>query len=446
MIGGRVFTQAREESLPVILDRLTKRTGIPALEGMEWSVLQEFNLIKSKAFIRLRGSSSTGSTFNDLFKKQVHDAAKAGIRAALAQMVTVPRGNHAVLDITKSGHEGACIAITPGTTDTWQVDQRCFSFEEYIASSAARDFMNGTQFGVAPVFSEADVRQIYQFFRIKADRLSDPADAAILTAEDKADDFIAGVAQFIKAVQDDPRTQSAWNDNITTDLQSTQRIANRTGGEQARDKALTHGTFPVTLRAFNDGYAPANGALLRMFRNAETSGSGVEAKKLPLTLPGGDVPPQWLDFKVGADLAGSNPPVEDPKNPVDVDATHADGQAHAVAFVIDLPERSVKEPNRQNNWNGFYYYILDRTQTSHAVPPAPDKPPFPLGSNLLLADAMCVDAPKLSTIQTANNDRVRVTVFNNSDQRLTDIVVCSDPRWCAHSRSGIAAHSVAPDD
>ncbi len=30
-----------------------------------------------------------------------------------------------------------------------------------------------------------------------------------------------------------------------------------------------------------------------------------------------------------------------------------------VAFTVDLPDRSVKEGNRRNNYDGFYYYVLD---------------------------------------------------------------------------------------
>ncbi|MEO8520719.1 MAG: PKD domain-containing protein, partial [Acidobacteriota bacterium] len=128
------------QPLETILARLRTSTSISPVEGYEWSILQGFNLAKSKALIRIKGSSKPDSAFRDLFIKQVHDAGKSGIRTALARMVAHDGARAQVLDITRLRFEqNACLEILPEVQDPnrWR-EGPCDSFEEYVASAAAR--------------------------------------------------------------------------------------------------------------------------------------------------------------------------------------------------------------------------------------------------------------------------------------------------------------------
>jgi len=86
--------RSHRESLDAVLSTLRTTTKIPALEGYEWGTLQKFNLVKSRAFIRIAGSSAPGTSLHDIYISQVHDTGKAGIRAALARMIADPADQH----------------------------------------------------------------------------------------------------------------------------------------------------------------------------------------------------------------------------------------------------------------------------------------------------------------------------------------------------------------
>jgi hypothetical protein len=171
--------------LEEILATLTATTGIPVLEGYEWANLQAFNLAKSKARLRVAGSSDPGSAFHKLFVKQVHDAGKAGIRTTLARMVADPEANRLVLATTRAGYrQNGCFDIRPELTDpnAWPV-KPCGSFEEYVASAAARTLRGPRPL---PVFTRARVvDEVRRFYRVKADE-------EVLVTDGEANRFIAG--------------------------------------------------------------------------------------------------------------------------------------------------------------------------------------------------------------------------------------------------------------
>jgi len=498
----KVLAPGPDELQAGILSIMQSGTGIPPLEGLEWAVLQEFNLTKSLGFIRIQGADQDQSPFHDLFEKQVHDAGKAGVRAALAQMIAVPSGNNRILNISRAEYgTGACVepAVAnplPGRTSDWVRDDangnlaltKCYSFEEYVASQAVRDADDAARAGTTSVFTPDQAQQVYRFFRVKANQVPGTVDDGIFNSEIKAEDFIASVARFISTspdgvkaaldaiqnasgsvcgtnqapagaaqsgVQNDPRTLQAYYNGMcalssSNPQQFLQRLKNLQHARDAIDNdKLVHGTIAATraknagVRAFNDGSAPAKGVYVRMFRMLPPGAAGgqslpVESVKTPVTLPGGHRPgfEQWVDFTVGSFLTSPNPPApntnppppqEDPSNPF-INQGTADGNAYPVTFVIDLPERSVKEADRQNNWNGFYYWVLDRTVPNHTIPSSvtPGKPPFPLFRVLLEPDIACIGGPKLTIMQTVNNDKVHILVTNDTDTTVTNVIVCSD--------------------
>src|SRR5204862_541848 len=132
--------------LDLILADLKTVTGIPLLEGYEWSALQDYALAKSKAFVRIVGAADQDSGFHSLFVKQMHDAGKAGVRAAMARMAANAAANKLLLSVTRDSYsKNACLAVVATTINpnNWK-EKPCTSFEEYVASTAARTLRSGT--------------------------------------------------------------------------------------------------------------------------------------------------------------------------------------------------------------------------------------------------------------------------------------------------------------
>src|SRR5262249_29697932 len=130
-----------------IVTALRTQAGIPVLEGYEWGNLQKLNLVKSNAFLRVGGASDPGSSLHDVYLAQLHDAGKAGIRAALARIVADTGGNAIALNVSRADYaSNACRNIKSGLPpDQWNA-KPCSSFEEYVAGVAARTLALKTPF------------------------------------------------------------------------------------------------------------------------------------------------------------------------------------------------------------------------------------------------------------------------------------------------------------
>ena len=193
LLGGeyvQVPAVAPGRSLDDILQDFTGRWGIPRLEGFEWASLQSFNLAKSKARLRLKGASDPQSALHAIYVKQLHDAAKAGIRAAFARLVADVTGNSLASRVTRQSYvTNACLGVNEAVTNPnrW-FEKPCTSFEEYAASAIART-LRGTV--PLPIFTLADVFKIHRFYRVKAD-------IEHIISEADADAFVASVWQFLE--------------------------------------------------------------------------------------------------------------------------------------------------------------------------------------------------------------------------------------------------------
>jgi pimeloyl-ACP methyl ester carboxylesterase len=456
--GGRNTLAGRD--LDAILHDMRTRRLLPRVEGYEWALLQEFNLTKSGAFVRIRDASRSDSVFRGLFVKQLHDAAKAGIRAALARMVAADDTVQIALEASRSVFRSAAGCITvllPGegpTADdpaTWATEP-CESFEEYIAAVAARDLQRR---GTGAVFTLPEVRLIHRFFRVKSDKPDPAADT-----DEAADRFIQDAYAFIKKVQADTvlvylQAIEALESRGGADAaEAAQRQANRDYALAKLADALVTGSIHVVPRVFNKGQRDTSGVTVQMYRQV-SAGTGTLARSVPVDLPAGAVRPLAEDsdaapepsldtlalrnvndiesvarkphdklFQVGIKPKPGRPaPPENP--PIDMSASRA-GSYEAVVFTIDLPARSVPEANRQDNVASFVYYILDRTPG--ALPPLLPSDPWPFAisrATLLAPSAECRESPALVLTQNANNDRVRVSVMNTSGETLTNVTVCS---------------------
>ena len=415
-------------SLDLILNDLKAVTGIPRLEGYEWAVLQDFALAKSKAFLRIKGAAKPGSAFHKLFVKQAHDAGKAGIRATMGRLVSDPIGNSTVLDITREWYDtNACYEITVTVTNprAWPA-KPCSSFEEYVASAAARTLRDNRG-----LFSFDDiVNKVHRFFRVKSDRER-------IVAEPAADKFIAMTSQFITATR--VAAQPVYDLQLPSDPDRSRRTANMSTAAVELNKALTAASLPLTPHVFNHGFRDGAGLRVAMYK-ADTAGAGVFIKETTVDLSGGDE--RYLSYLRNPDgtLALANGRAQ-PIFKLGVDLTANLGQPHGVSFVIDLPDRTMKESNRLNNVGGFFYYVLDRS--TGGTPAAPAEPPMPLpGTGLLDPNPECYDTPTLVTTQFLSvggvliGDQailgrgeavtIQLTVQNLSSETMNDVLACSN--------------------
>lgn len=229
---------AAPASCPVIAG---EPSGIPRLEGYEWSLLQEFNLYKTGAILRVRGGCeetnrtqpvnatlSTSGLGNDPLKNfnerdvlagdcgdELHSVAKAAIRTVFARIVADTRANPLVLDIDPAHQDdlgayrrNACFE-GPFTTANAAYEQvPCTGFEHYIATVAVRAAQRGW------VFSDADLPQIYEFYCMKVDKCPVPG----VNSDADADRFIRGAVKFINDSQGAASTFQIYKDTVGLDI------------------------------------------------------------------------------------------------------------------------------------------------------------------------------------------------------------------------------------
>ena len=382
------FPSLKGKDLETVLTTLRDRgeNAILRLEGHEWTRLQQYAMAKSKVYWRVAGASNPASSLYPLFQKQLHDAAKAGIRAAMARMVADADTNQKILTITRASYQkNACLGIQPQLPRWRWGEKPCGSFEEYVASTAAR---TRPWFSPSPLFTDAQiVDEIYRFYKVKADLES-------IKSEQAADDFVALAATFVLKMHGE--TQGAYTLD-PLDPNSPQRAQNMTDAVAATDKALKEAKLTLVPHFYNIGFRNAWQVRVAMYPD------GQAVTETVVDLAGGDhLHPVFArnddgSFKTDPEGRLINLFVVGP-----VDQTAGFGLAKAVVFTIDLPGRTVKEGNRQNNVGGFFYYMLDpQSPAAPTVPPQLPQPvPQPPGSPPLLdPDPECTDDAALRVSQ-----------------------------------------------
>jgi hypothetical protein len=430
--------------LTAILHDLRTSTGIPALEGYEWATLQQFNFAKSRALLRFTGASDPASSLHQIFVQQLHDAAKAAIRAAFARLVADPAGNQIALNVTRLSDApsifppdpgvpiygvNACLAVSASLAPSDWPAEPCTSFEEYAASAIARTLQ-----GPAPLslFTLPEVLQIYHYYLVKADK-------APIADEASADTFIAGIAQFLAQAQS--LTLPVYQRDIAIDPNSAQRVDNLNVAKAGITAKLTGAKVTLIPHVFDHGFRSASQVQVAMYRT-DAAGSGEQVAATRVDLTGGE--DQYLEFAHSGDGAlsldsGGHAIPLFVLGPIDL--TTGAGTPHGVSFTIDLPERTVKEADRNNNVGGFFYYVLD---TTNPVPPStPGAPYLPLPDpSVIEPDQECGSSPSLSvsqTVLTTTNQTVpdlggvglgqqltiQITVSNLSGDPQSDVTVCS---------------------
>jgi PKD repeat protein len=211
-------------------------SGIPRVEGYEWSLLQEFNFYKTGSRLRIAGACDNQSPVTPVAdrakqrsktapiadangesflgadcREQIHSVAKAGIRTVLARMLANNAANPMILQVDRTTtvvpidraafRATACFNFstpsfnpappTDADSDRWK---GCDGFEEFIATTAFEAAARGR------VFTAQDLPLIYQFWCLKVD-----CDPTLIQTDAAADGFLTAAIAFIEKAQIETR-------------------------------------------------------------------------------------------------------------------------------------------------------------------------------------------------------------------------------------------------
>ncbi|MFN7916658.1 MAG: Ig-like domain-containing protein [Vicinamibacterales bacterium] len=498
---------------------------IPTIEGFEWANLMEYQLRKAYTGVRIKGAYDTNSQFNDLFVSQLHLAGKAGIRAALGRLSAVPATRDLILNFRRDATDNnpgpivgqppltlrgaganACFLYDKTEPDPtkWSTTE-CTGMEHYVASVAIRALaLQSTLLPSEQMFTLADVRQTFDFYLVK----SDDRDRKINTDEE-ADDFIGATFQFVLQTKTltqpeylkwiNPATSTSTHpidatpdpDQLNSGAQDPEGITTTRGQRRVNNmarkgvrmgaKAITH--LHVVPHIQNRGQRTARDIKVGMYVKVPggaqqqytwtqvDTGATLGFETLKKVDGGSDT---YLEFQTDSDGSLSRDPGSDPQDEgvgktldlfeLEVDQENGPkGVPGYVAFTVDLPDRSVKEANRRNNYDGFFYYVIDPAQcvpntgtnaygyTCTQPTGMGGKVPFPLpNSTLLLPDGECDLLPDVTItqsiqtstgsntgttlIETGESAQVLVTVTNNGDAQVDNVKV-----WSAVGTSSIGS-------
>jgi hypothetical protein len=247
-------------------------TGIPRLEGFEWSLLQEFNFYKSGALLRIARLCETGSgvdpflsrntnahpndpeqnfeergLFSDDCVDQLRTVGKAGIRTVMARLVAHAATNPTVLDVTLDGYRQAeCrtevddIRLPPATPDGYGT-KPCGSFEEYIASKAIESVAENRG-----VFEADELPLIFRFYCAKVGQACKDRhqrNPRLLPTDDDLNRFVTDTIGFIEETQQLEYVTQSYTEGLSND---SDPIGNLPSLSFIRTLCDAHGVTGVT--------------------------------------------------------------------------------------------------------------------------------------------------------------------------------------------------------
>ncbi|MFZ4856966.1 MAG: PKD domain-containing protein [Desulfuromonadaceae bacterium] len=413
---------------------------IKRLEGYEWAKLQESELFSSGALIRLVGDSVPGTTLNHALDKDLHKIGKAGIRAVMARMVANTKANILLVSNANGNihsNEGlACLdASFSINTREWR-EERCDSFEHFVASMAARI----TRDTSVSLFTPTQIRDVvYPFYRVKSGKEH-------LDSEQKANTFISNAYKFIKevgreAVQADAQTEAqaegeakrVYDLTIGSDIYAAQRRLNLILAISRAVTARSNGKKQIIPRLFNTGGKSSEESSIVMYVPAQSTKETVTVIAGESRLLDTKKVPDTRDTS-GATMIEKKTFVLDNINQADTNAGNK-----WLSFLIDVPEKRTEEPYRKNNWAKVHYYVLDPASPTVPQPAAATLPVPDTNNNLLNPDNVCLNKKASLTItQTFNGEivehpyvyagattcaRIGLIVTNTSGQALRDVVI-----------------------
>jgi hypothetical protein len=392
-------------------------TGIPRLEGFEWATLQEYNFYKSKSHVRITGKAVDPKSYlYELRQKELHDAAKAGIRAAMGRLAAHPEGNK-LLFITRDQYQsaGGCLTGTENPSAPRPplelFPKLCDSFEEHIASAAVRSLRDGLN-----IFTPADVALVYQFYRIKADAPCAAADCHTqIVGEAEGDAFAAQTLRFIQNVAGS--TKGVYDQILASgkDDRAAQRLANAERAELKRVDAAKSAKRTIEDRVVNDNALEVGATPLDMYSDAApspvmpwTSYAVPRIQSVSETIV--DVRRDTNGQPIRDD-GGRMQKVFTPQVPAD--------QTKYVSFVLD-PNNTVRECNKADNFTGFFTYALDPSNPV-PVPGLPDYPQNPIQFPAPPRECTEKAVPSLSVSKLVNG-QPQIKVAPNTPVTITHVL------------------------
>ncbi|NOZ67765.1 MAG: hypothetical protein GXP46_00620 [Deferribacteres bacterium] len=340
-------------------------------EGLKLSLAQFY---KDGLLIRFLNESVKGTSLHSDLVKDLREAAGLALRAVLARMISSEEGNRFL----------SFRADTYGMADTgvlvnensdprqWEFTAGVKDFEHWIATMAALSVRENT--GV--FFPEDIVDNVFEFLSVFNGEKS-------FDTEDEANAFIAKCFNFIQQELEDI-SWSVYQAKLIDDPRAAQRNSNMVMVEGAINDFRTNGRKVIIPRFFNEGSGTGLSIPVRMY--LFNNGSWEETVNKEIDIKGGTetVFPLYTFRLTGIDQS-------DPVN-----------SKGWVALTIDLPEKKMRDGDRENNLEEVYYYVLDPAEA--AAPGQPLVPVFPdPDGTLFLPEPECAcDAPEIDVSLSIN--------------------------------------------
>jgi len=369
------------------------------LEGYELARLQEAEILESGALIRILGSAEPGTTFHQVFKKDLKAVASAAIKTAFARIIADEEGNRLAVQGAGNIHEGFSSS----------------SFEHYITGLAEQTIQQNLN-----LLTADEIQNVIMPSSMLLGRGSS------ISTEAQANQFIAAALNFIRKAGG--FLEEPWDIYAATIGISPGRVdrnANMTAVEQKISDLENDGTKKIVPRIFNEGPQDIADVFVRMHAPDTNSGETTEISNKSVTVPAlSDMMLHTRNF----DLTG-------------IPQTDTD-QNGWISFTLGLPERNVPEPDRNNNWAKLFYYVLD--PNNPFVPSSPAEPALPMNDpkgDLMEGDPVCgCEKPEIKILMSVAGTGatgtlsldpgecvdVDVQVMNLTDQALEDIRLFSN--------------------
>jgi len=331
----------------------------------------------------IAGSSATGTSLHDIYIAQVHDTGKAGIRAALARMIADPPTNTMVLTITRAEFaSNGCRNIKPATLaervepqgparrsrNTWRRRRRG------ACSSRRRSSTPVPRLQHHPlVLPREGERQADPQGRARSRSISSPPASIfidkVITDSKAIYDATLGSESGSGAATEQPpdgadengrraeRHQPAHRPraSTTTDSSARRPSGDDVPGSEGVGTATT--SRRLDLGGGEQKFAESDADIVTIPPDGITP-----ADRNLNDLDRLDVSLHKPTFVLGSGELG-NPKINQECRPRPASATSRSRST--------WPEKKVKEANRLNNLNGFWYYILDRSSDEVLSPTVP---------------------------------------------------------------------------
>ena len=376
-------------------------------EGLEFARLQEAEFFRSGALIRFYGETEADTTLNASLQEDLQEVSTAALKTALARIIANEEGNR-FLAFQADTYKGFGLGIT--THDSldpaeWEPTLFCNSFEHWVASMAARTVQENL--GIFTI--EEIIGEVYAFQKV-AD-----GEKQFSTAEE-ANAFIAMAYQFIQDVTSG-FVWSIYQAKLLDDPNQEQRSSNMAALEANIIALQQNGRKEIKPRLVNTGPENADDTWVRMYETPDSSGSSTMTTEKQLDLNAGSERHPPGDAFVLENIQQTD--------------TGVNGWC---SFLVDIPEKTVREADRENNWINLFFYVLDPADP--VVPPLPAEPDLPVEdphAGPLEGDPACLcRSPELNiAVSSAGMDTlelnpgdcadVDVRVVNTGNEGLRDV-------------------------